>query len=301
MSIARNNTEKDSLIDKDGRRRDGRTTDDLRPIRMQVGVLNRADGSSLIEWGNNKIIAAVYGPRELHPKHLALPEKVLVRCEYRMASFSVQERKSPAPKRREIELSKIIAEALEPAVFVDRYPRSAIDIYLTVLNADGGTRCASITAAALALADAGIPMRGLVTSVASGKVDGQVILDLSDVEDKEGEGDLPLAILNPTGEITLLQLDGVFSPAEFKKAVSKSIEACQTICEIQRQTLLENFASITELETEKIIESELEEEISEEESLGIEEENEEPETDMEEEDKIKIEAEPEDDYEEEFD
>jgi exosome complex component RRP41 len=189
-----------------------------------------------------------------------------------MASFSVDERKSPAPKRREIELSKIISEALEPALFVDRYPRSTIDVYITVLNADGGTRCASITAAALALADAGIPMKGLVTSVASGKADGQVVLDLSDVEDKEGDGDIPLAIIPTTGEITLLQLDGTFSSVEFKEAISKSVEACQTIYDMQRAALLENYASI---DSGEVIEDDLETEVSEEDKLDTEAEVEE--------------------------
>jgi exosome complex component RRP41 len=75
-----------------------------------------------------------------------------------MAPFSVQERKSPAPSRREIELSKVIRESLQPSVFMEYYPRTMIDVFIEILQADGGTRCASITAASLALADAGIPM-----------------------------------------------------------------------------------------------------------------------------------------------
>lgn len=272
MSDNKNEAKKPKLIDENGLRLDKRQIDELRPIKMKVGVLERADGSSLIEHGNNKILAAVYGPRELHPKHLALPEKALVRCEYRMATFSVDERKSPAPRRREIELSKIISEALEPSLFVDRYPRSTIDVFIQVLNADGGTRCASITAAALALADAGIPMKGLVSGVASGKADGQVVLDLSDVEDKEGDGDIPLAMLTTTGEITLLQLDGTFSPAEFKEAVSKAMNACQTISEMQRTTLLENYSSI---DSESVIEETEEEEMVEEIESTTETQNEE--------------------------
>jgi len=112
-----------------------------------------------------------------------------------MAPFSVQERKSPAPSRREVELSKVIREALEPSVFVEYYPRTGVDIFIEVLQADGGTRCASITAASLALADAGIPMRDLVVACAAGKVDDTVALDLMDTEDKVGSADVPVAFM----------------------------------------------------------------------------------------------------------
>ena len=88
----------------------------------------------------------------------------------------MQERKSPAPSRREVELSKVIKECLEPALFRALNPRTGVDLYVEVLQADGGTRCASITAAALALADAGVPMRDLVVACAAGKIDDTVVL-----------------------------------------------------------------------------------------------------------------------------
>ncbi len=250
------------LVNEEGIRLDGRKVDELRePIIILSGVLKRADGSAFIQHGNNKILVAVHGPREIHPKHLALPDRAVLRCEYRLATFSVQERKSPAPKRREIELSKVITEALEPVVFLEKFPRGAIDVYILVLDADGGTRCASITAAAVALADAGIPMKGLVTAVAAGKAGGRILLDLSDIEDKEGEGDLPLAMVVNTGEITLCQLDGEFTPDEVKEAMKMAMDACKIIYEKQRQALIHRYEEIKkyvlseglELETETLV------------------------------------------------
>ncbi len=169
------------LLDENGMRLDGRRLDELRPTKLEMGTLKRADGSAYIEQGKNKILVAVYGPRDLHPHHLALPDRCLLRCIYRMASFSVEERKSPAPGRREIELSKVIRESIEPALFLEEYPRAGIDLYIQILQADGGTRCASITAASLALADAGIPMRDIVAACAAGKVEDQIVLDIDDV------------------------------------------------------------------------------------------------------------------------
>ncbi len=238
--------EKVKLIDENGVRTDGRKPDELRPIKLEVGILANADGSALIQQGKNKIIAAVYGPRELHPRHMALPDRALLRCTYRMASFSVQERKSPAPSRREIELSKIIREALEPAIFLELFPRSVIDVYVQVLEADGGTRCASVTAAALALADAGVPMRDLVTGCAAGKVDGVMVLDLSDIEDKEGEADIPVAMMPQLKRYTLLQMDGRLSPEEFRKGLELATNGIMKIYEMQKQALREKYLKIRE-------------------------------------------------------
>lgn len=85
------------------------------------------------------------------------------------------------------------------------------------MEADGGTRCAGITAASVALADAGIPLRDLVVACSAGKVNGHVVLDLTEEEDKEGEADVPVAIMPRTKEITLLQVDGELTPEELEK------------------------------------------------------------------------------------
>jgi len=112
------------LIDENGRRIDGRKKYELRPIKMKVGVLKNANGSAYIEWGRNKIIAAVYGPRELHSKHLQRPDRAILRVRYNMAPFSVEERKKPGPDRRSIEISKVIKGALEPALILEMFPRN---------------------------------------------------------------------------------------------------------------------------------------------------------------------------------
>src|SRR2546426_7151206 len=204
---------KTELIDEKGLRIDGRRLDQLRPIKLEVGILDKADGSAYIEQGKNKILAAVYGPREAHPKHIALPERAVIRCRYHMAPFSVDERKSPAPSRREMELSKVIRESLEPVVLTDLYPRTTIDVFIEVLQSDGGSRCAGITAASLALADAGIPMKELVAACAVGKIQGKKALDLSDAGDKYGDADLTIAPVPQKGLVTPLQMDGKLTTA----------------------------------------------------------------------------------------
>ncbi len=234
------------LIDENGIRLDGRKFDELRPIKIEAGVLKKADGSAYLEWGNNKVLAAVYGPREAHPRHLQNPTRALVQCRYNMAPFSVTDRKRPGPDRRSVEISKVISEAFAAVVFAEQFPRTSVDIFIEVLQADAGTRCAGLTAASVALADAGIPMRDLVTSCASGKIGGVVALDLNKDEDNFGEADCPMAIVPRTGEIVLLQMDGHLSTEEFNQAMDLSIGATHKIYEIQRDALRRRYAAAAE-------------------------------------------------------
>ncbi len=162
------------------KRIDGRAADELRPLKIETGVVPNAAGSAYIEMGRNKIIVGVYGPREMHPKRLSMPNKGVLRARYHMSPFSVDPRRSPAPSRRDQEISMVLGYALEPALFLERYPRSVIDVYVEIIQADGGTRCASVNAASVALADAGIPLKDMVSSCAAGKIDGHLILDLGD-------------------------------------------------------------------------------------------------------------------------
>jgi len=232
---------KRKLIGEDGLRLDGRAWDQLRPIKLEVGLLKNADGSAYIEWGKNKIIAAVYGPKEVHPKHQVLPDRALVRTRYHMAPFSVDERKNPAPSRREIEISKVIREALEPAVIVEDYPRTAIEVWVEVLQSDGGSRVAGITASSLALADAGINMRDLVVGCSCGIIEGQVVADLDDTEDKEGSGDMPVAIMPNLNNVTLLQVDGIYSREQFQQAFELAIQKGREVYSMQREALTKKF------------------------------------------------------------
>ncbi len=230
-------TKPDFLISPEGLRVDGRRPDELRPVELKVGVLKQADGSASIRQGKTYIIAAVYGPRELHPRHLTLNDRAYLRVEYRMATFSVPDRKRPAPSRREKEISMVIANALKPALFLEEFPKAVVDVFIQVIQADGGTRCAAINAASLALADAGIPMRSLIPAVAVGKADGQLIVDLGDEEDKYGQGDIPMAIIPNTEELTLLQQDGSFSREELQEAMQMGINSCKYLHELQKESL----------------------------------------------------------------
>jgi len=230
------------LIRADGLRVDGRKPDELRPLKIEANVLHRADGSAYVEWGQNKVLAAVYGPRETHPRYAQRMDRGNVQCRYNMAPFSVTDRRRPGPDRRSVEISKVTAEAFERAVLTEKFPRASVDIYIEVLEANAGTRCAGITAAAVALADAGVPMRDLVASCAAGKVGGKIVVDLGKDEDNLGQADLPMAIMPRTGEIILLQMDGHLTAEELDKAMEMAMDACKRIGVVQREALTRRYS-----------------------------------------------------------
>jgi exosome complex component RRP41 len=231
------------LLSPEGLRIDGRKLDELRPMRIQVGALHNADGSAFVEWGANKVMAAVYGPREVHPRHLQQNNKAVIQCKYNMAAFSVDERKRPGLDRRSQEISKVIGEAFESVVFAEEYPRTSIDIYIEVLQANAGTRCAGLVAASMALADAGIPMVDLLPAVAVGKIAGKIALDLKKEEDNFGEADLPMALVPQSGRLVLLQMEGHMTEEELAQALELGVQGCREIYEKMKQALRERYST----------------------------------------------------------
>ena len=231
----------DIKLIKNGKRLDGRKNDELRPIKIEAGVLHRAEGSCYLEWGGNKVLVAIYGPREAVPRHTQNPTRAIVSARYNMAAFSVDDRKRPGPDRRSREISKVISEALENIILLEKFPRASIDVNIEILDAEAGTRCAGLTAAAVALVDAGIPMKDIPVACAAGKIDGEIVLDLGKEEDNFGDADLPIAMAPRTGEILLLQMDGHLTQKEFDKALNLAIKGCKIISELQKKAILKKY------------------------------------------------------------
>ena len=223
------------------KRFDGRAFDELRKMKVKIGVVPRADGSALFSFGDTIAIAAVYGPRPLHPQHMQNPEKGVLRVNYDMLPFSVTERKKPGPNRRSSEISKVIGWALSPAVRIDEFPNTVVDIFIQVLQANASTRCAAINAAAIALAHAGVPMNELVGAVSIGKIDKSIVADLikeeEDYEDGEGATDIPMAFTSRSNKLCLLQLDGKISGEELKEAIKAGEKACKKVYAEQKKAL----------------------------------------------------------------
>jgi len=226
-------------------RDDGRKFDEIRPMKAKVGIIPNADGSAMFQFGPTIAIAAVYGPKKMHPQHSQDPEKGTLRCNYNMLSFSVEDRIRPGPSRRSTEISKITEWALEPVLMIDQFPNQVIDVHIHILQASASTRCAGINAAAMALAHAGIPMRDIVSSISVGKIDKQLIVDVNKYEDSvfdEGEGatDIPFTFTGD-GKISHLQLDGKITPEDFKTVMNLAREGSKKVYEVQKQALKDSI------------------------------------------------------------
>lgn len=227
------------------KRFDGREFDEIRKITAKVGIVPNADGSAFFQQGDTIALAAVYGPKILNPKHQQNPEKGVLRVHYNMLSFSVGERIKPGNSRRSQEISKVTEWALTPLVMLDELPGTVIDVHINILQANAGTRCAGINAAAMALAHAGVPMREMVSAVAVGSMGGVIVADVTkEEEDYEENGkkaatDIPMTFLSNSERITLLQLDGAIAVDKLKEALEAGKKACKKIYEAQKKALKE--------------------------------------------------------------
>ncbi len=238
--------EKPQLI-VDGKRLDGRAFEELRPISIKTNVIRNAAGSAYIEWGTNKILAAVYGPTEALPKHTADPERAVIKCRYMMAPFSsLEDHGRTGPNRRAIEISKVTKEVFENVVLLENFPGTEINIYVEVLQSDGGTRAAGVTAAAVAMASSGIPMSDVPFGVSIGKIGDTLVVDLNKIEDNYSDADMPMVIGPKQGNLLLLQMDGNLTKEEVTSAISLAKKAGEVISKLQSDALKEPYLKTLE-------------------------------------------------------
>lgn len=254
------------FLSPEGLRVDGRRPEELRIIKCKLGVFSQADGSAYFQQGNTKIIASVFGPREVSVRRKALHDRALIKCDYSMAFSTGEKRRNKKKDRRSAEISLVIRQTFESVIMTNQFPRSQIDIHIQVLQADGGTRCAAINAATLALINAGVPMKDMVCACAAGCIDGTPILgidgvtrtlpnhlliyqfhslfhdsigtaywysiDLNYVEDSAGGPDMPVAVLPQSGKIVMVQMDSKLPLELFEKVLDLAVEGANAIYQV---------------------------------------------------------------------
>lgn len=230
----------------DGKRLDGRGFKEFRPITAEVGTISRAPGSAVFRFGDTWALTAVYGPHEMHPKGLQDPVRATLRTKYWMAPFSTWERSRPGNNRRSTEIGKVLKEALTSVLQLEEFPKTAIDVFMEILQADASTRIAAVNAASMALAEAGIPMKHLISSVSVGKIDGQIVLDIGGLEDNFGDVDTAVATIGTTDRFVLLQMDGIVTRKEFEELLHLAREGIAKVHERQKEALLSRYVSVPE-------------------------------------------------------
>ncbi len=200
-----------------GRRGDGRRPTDLRPVRLVPGFLPPAEGSVLIEMGNTRVVCTAT-IQDSVPPFLRGQGTGWVTAEYGMLPRSSgerieRERRGAGGRTREIE--RLIGRSLRAVVDMAALGERSVLIDCDVLQADGGTRTASITGGYVALVLAleglraagtlrALPLTGSVAAVSAGIVDGKALLDLAYAEDSRAEVDLNV-VLTGTGRFVEVQ------------------------------------------------------------------------------------------------
>lgn len=235
------------LLAEYGLRMDGRKPDELRNIKCRMGVFGQADGSAYLEQGNTKVLAAVYGPREPRQRGGAESSEVKVNCQYSMAVFSTSERKKrPRGDRKSQEMSQHLRQTFEAAIKTELYPRSQIDIYVEVLQADGGNYCAAVNASTLALIDAGIPLKDYVAACTAGYIHDRVLVDVNNQESNIGGGsELTMAILSKSDEIVLLEMAQRFHVDHLEKVMDAAMQGCKDIHAILDKVVRKHLVKVT--------------------------------------------------------
>ncbi|XP_053250995.1 exosome complex component RRP41 [Podarcis raffonei] len=237
------------LLSEQGYRVDGRRAGELRQIRARLGVFAQADGSAYLEQGNTKALAVVYGPHEMRgSRGKALPDQALLNCQFSLATFSTGERKRrPHGDRQAGEMSLQLKQTFDAAILTQLYPRSQIDIYVQILQADGGNYCASVNAATLAVIDAGIPMRDYVCAISAGFLEDTPLADLNYVEEAAGGPQMALALMPKSEQIALLEMNARLHEDHLERIMEAASKACKDVYAVLDQVVREHLREVTAL------------------------------------------------------
>lgn len=235
-------------------RADGRGTRDIRPLKVEMGYLDWAEGSALLEVGKTRVlVSASFDPKP--PRFLQGTGHGWVTAEYAMVPRSTavrtpREVQSGRPSGRTQEIQRLVGRSLRSVTALERMGECTIWIDCDVLQADGGTRTASITAGYLALAQAvarlaengtlpGDVLQDTVAAVSVGIVDDQLLLDLAYEEDARADVDFNVVM---TGSGQLVEVQGtaegkVFSREQLDALIDLAASGIEQLTDFQRQTL----------------------------------------------------------------
>src|SRR5437868_7342029 len=232
---------------------DGRSPNQLRPVHFIVDFLDYAEGSVLIETGKTRVLCAA-SVEEKVPPFLEGKGQGWVTAEYDMLPRATNTRnareRSGRISGRTQEIQRLIGRSLRAAVDMTKLGERTITVDCDVLQADGGTRTASITGAFVAMAEAlgrmrsagmisADPIRQHVAAVSCGILDGEAILDLDYAEDFAVETDLN-CVMGEDGRLMELQATAEgqpFSRAELEAMLELAGKGILELIEIQKQTL----------------------------------------------------------------
>jgi len=218
----------------------GRALDSHRKIFLKTDVISQAKGSSYVEQGGTKVMVGVYGPREVWGRTDF--QKGTLQAEFKFAPFACASRRGHQADREEEELGIVLSESLASAVCLQKYSKSCIDVYVTVLEDDGSVLAASITAAGLALADAGIQMYDLVVGACVCLREGEMLVDPSAGElCGVGASVVTLGYLPSLEQVVACVGEGTLATQTMQQAIAQATQQAALILPAIQQCLVEKL------------------------------------------------------------
>ena len=233
-------------------RNNNRLKSQLRPLSIQPHVLKQAEGSAEIQIGNTRIICTASVENTL-PKWLRTPDKGWVTAEYGMLPRSTHtrmRRDKTSNSSRSQEISRLIARSLRAGVDLKKLGERQIHIDCDVIQADGGTRTASITGGFTALALAlhslkedvmieHLPLKNYIAGISVGILQDEVLVDLCYEEDQKASADMNL-VFSSGGQLVEIQgtaENKTFSKQQLDEMVDKAWQACSTLFKEQEKII----------------------------------------------------------------
>ena len=226
-----------------------RKSNELRPIEITRNFIEYPAGSVLITWGKTKVLCTATVENKVPPHRVGIGGWLT--AEYNMLPGSTQTRKGRKTGGREQEIQRLIGRSLRQAVNIDELGQRTIYIDCDVIQADGGTRTASITGAYVALHDAikklyaeglleVMPLKPyMIAAVSAGIVNNEVLLDLDYSEDSAAQADFNF-VMSYRGEIIEVQGTAETAPVsdeQFQSALAFAKKGILEICKIQQEVL----------------------------------------------------------------
>eukprot|EP00796_Vickermania_ingenoplastis_P005233 gene5233-3747_t len=166
-------------INTAGLRLDGRRPHETRPVRIQFNCSSAADGSCVLEAGNSKVYATVFGPQTGDARQ-SKPDEATITCDVAIAACASDRRRNPQRRNRHCdEIATTVVQVARSLVLLPQYPNSLIHINIEILRLDGDEKTLCLNAACLALANARVAMRDVLCAFTVGVLENQVVVDLT--------------------------------------------------------------------------------------------------------------------------
>ncbi|KAI9195140.1 hypothetical protein LWI28_012141 [Acer negundo] len=230
------------FTDSDWVRPDSRGFQQCRPAFFRTGAVNSASGSAYAEFGNTKVIVSVFGPRE-SKKAMMYSDVGRLNCNVSYTTFATHVRGQGSDNK---EFSSMLHKALEGAIILESFPKTTVDVFALVLESGGSDLPVVISCASLALADAGIMMYDLVTSVSVSCLGKNLLIDPILEEESCQDGSLMIACMPSRYEVTQLTVTGELSAPNLSEAMQLCLDACAKLAQIMRSCLKEAASAAEE-------------------------------------------------------